>query len=180
MVADPSPTSASSLRSQACISSPLKGRGNRARFTPRRRTRDNARKVATGDSRCGGARAGRACPAERERANIVANDGRGNARNRPFSPATAGGDGADSRPSHQTARDYAPPAQVRAPLAPAPAVGRQCGARHLSISIRNASNGSAEHRPSSGGERQSANAHRTRCGRAYNRYGTNCQEEAAL
>ena len=45
-------------------------------------------------------------PDERGCAIIVANDGREVARNRPFGPVAAGGDGADSRPCRRTAGAY--------------------------------------------------------------------------
>ena len=63
-------------------------------------------------------------PDERGCAIIVANDGRGIARNRPFGPVAAGGDGADSRPTRQTVGAY-PRLKSRAPIVPAPAVLRQ-------------------------------------------------------
>ena len=63
-------------------------------------------------------------PDERGCATIVANDGRGIARNRPFGPVAPGGDGADSRPVRQTVGAY-PRLESRAPIVPAPAVLRQ-------------------------------------------------------
>ena len=57
-------------------------------------------------------------------ATIVANDGRGIARNRPFGPVAAGGDGADSRPTRQTVGAY-PRLNARAPIVPALAVLRR-------------------------------------------------------
>ena len=68
-------------------------------------------------------------PNERGCATIVANDGRGIARNRPFGPVAAGGDGADSRPTRQTVGAY-PRLESRAPTVPAPAV-----LRHLQRSL---------------------------------------------
>ena len=68
-------------------------------------------------------------PNERGCAIIVANDGRGVARNRPFGPVAAGGDEADSRPIRQTVGAY-PRLKSRAPIVPAPAV-----LRHLQRSL---------------------------------------------
>ena len=118
--------------------------------------------AATGDSRCVVARTGRAwlCDHRCERRTGIA-------RNRPFGPATAGGDGADSRPARQTEGDFAPLAQTGVPIAPAPAVSRRCGARQTSTGRQ------AEARS------EALTAHRTRCGRAYNRYGSLCQASSA-
>ena len=58
-------------------------------------------------------------PNERGCATIVANDGRKIARNRPFGPVAAGGDGAGSRPTRQTVGAY-PRLNARAPIVPAP------------------------------------------------------------
>ena len=102
-------------------------------------------------------------PYERGCATIVANDGRGIARNRPFGPVAAGGDGADSRPTRQTVGAY-PRLKSQAPIVPAPAVLRQ---------LRRSPQASTG-RQRGGGER-SANRLRTRCGRASNRYGLFCQ-----
>ena len=63
-------------------------------------------------------------PDERGCATIVAKDGRKIARNRPFGPVAAGGDGADSRPIRHTAGAY-PRLESRVPIVPAPAVLRQ-------------------------------------------------------
>ena len=63
-------------------------------------------------------------PDERGCATILANDVRGIARNRPFGPVAAGGDGADSRPVRHTAGAY-PRLESRAPIVPAPAVLRR-------------------------------------------------------
>ena len=68
-------------------------------------------------------------PDERGCATIVANDGRRIARNRPFGPVAAGGDGADSRPTRQTVGAYSR-LESRAPTVPAPAV-----LRHLQRSL---------------------------------------------
>ena len=91
-------------------------------------------------------------------ATIVANDGREVARNRLFGPVAAGGNGADSRPDRHTVGAY-PRFWSQAPIVPAPAASRRCGAR------------TSEHRPSTRKQSRSANRLRTRYGRAYNRYG---------
>ena len=91
-----------------------------------------------------------------------ANDGQGGARNLPIRPVASGGDRtARTLPSYR--RDWLP-CQTRAPIAPAPDAP---GGVALATS---------EHRPSSGGGERSANRLRTRCGRAYNRYGLFCQD----
>ena len=98
-------------------------RPKRTSTTPRRRTRDNADRTkqrATAGAWVPGPY-GRGC------ATIVANDGRGIARNRPFGPVAAGGDGADSRPTRQTVGAY-PRLNARAPIVPAPDVLRHRGA----------------------------------------------------
>ena len=69
-------------------------------------------------------------PNERGCATIVANDGREIPRNRPFGPVAAGGDGAHSRPYRHAVGAY-PRLWSQAPIVPAPAVLRRCGARHL-------------------------------------------------
>ena len=65
-------------------------------------------------------------PDERGGAIIVANDGREVARNRPFGPVAAGGDGADSRPCRQTEGAY-PRLNAQAPIVPAPDACRRVG-----------------------------------------------------
>ena len=90
-----------------------------ASAAPRRRTRDNADRTKQRAT----AGAWVLEPDERGCATIVANDGRGIARNRPFGPVAAGGDGADSRPVRQTVGAY-PRLNAQAPIVPAPAVLR--------------------------------------------------------
>ena len=130
---------------------------------------------ATGDGRCGGARTGRAwrCDHRCERRT----GGRTKPSIRPWGSGRRRG-GLASLPSD---RGGIPPVFGRwrrsCPL-PLPVGG--WGARRPSIFKENASDESAEHRPSTRRQKRSANRLRTRCGQIYNRYGWLCQASSCL
>ena len=86
-------------------------------------------------------------------------------------------DGARSRPCRHTLGAY--PRFCRGCRSlPLPMSFGGYSARCPSIFKENATDKSAEHRPSSGGRERSANRLRTRCERAYNRYGDKCQDRS--
>ena len=123
---------------------------------PRRRTRDYARKQRAT------AGAGLLEPYERGSATILRTTD-GNLAKRPFGPVASGGDGAGSRPCRHAMRtDSAAWRGCRS--LPLPMSSGGCSARCLRA-------------PAVKRERksESSHAHRTRCGRANNRYGSFCQ-----
>ena len=124
---------------------------------PRRRARNNAKSVATGDGRCVCARTGRAWLRD-----YPANDGR-KSRITSIRPCGIGGRrcGLASWPSY-------PADWLRCSTAGADRSRSRCPSAVTALAA-------CEHRPSSGGGERSANRLRTRCGRAYNRYGDKCQ-----